>query len=156
MSDTRWKAERPAQRLPWWAAIAFDKRFWLKVWPRGDCWEWRGYVMPEGYGQAQDANGRITTAHRIAYELAKGSLPPGIVPDHLCRHRWCVRPSHLEAVTEQVNILRGVGPTAQHAQQTQCVNGHPFDSANTYYRKDRPGGRDCRACKRQRDRRYRG
>lgn len=77
MSDTRWKAERPAQRLPWWAAIAFDKRFWLKVWPRGDCWEWRGYVMPEGYGQAQDANGHITTAHRIAYELAEGIVAAG-------------------------------------------------------------------------------
>ena len=164
MSDTRWKAGKTKadgtpQRKHWWSAIPPLHRLFLKVYPRGDCWEYRGHVGKNGYGQLQGPDGRITTAHRLAYELAHGvTLPRGQVvhPDHLCRHRWCVRPSHLEVVKVRTNILRGVGATAQHAKQTHCINGHPFNAENTYYRKGRPGGRDCKVCARARKRGPRG
>ena len=29
---------------------------------------------------------------------------------------------------------------------THCPLGHPYDAANTYIRKDRPGARECRSC----------
>lgn len=32
--------------------------------------------------------------------------------------------------------------------KTHCVNGHPFDSENTYNRADRPGYRECKQCRR--------
>jgi hypothetical protein len=41
----------------------------------------------------------------------------------------------------------GAGITAQHAQQTQCCHGHPFDAANTRWKPGRYGlERRCRAC----------
>ena len=95
-----------------------------------------------GYGRIS-VGGRQQMAHRVNYERERGPIPDGLVLDHLCRNRACINPDHLEAVTEQVNILRGVGPSAQHAAQTHCVNGHPFSIENTHlYR----GQRACRAC----------
>lgn len=35
--------------------------------------------------------------------------------DHLCRHRWCVNPMHVEPVTNLENILRGTVPSANRA-----------------------------------------
>src|ERR1700731_2414568 len=60
---------------------------------------------------------------------------------------------HLEPVTNGENLLRGQGPTAMRAAQTACINGHPFTEENTY--RPKSGGRDCRECKRVRDRGYR-
>lgn len=104
--------------LPW---ISPEKRFWLKVWPRGDCWEWRGYKDKFGYGQFTigPLPGAVL-AHRFAYECAKGTIPPDRDLDHICRHPWCVKPSHLEAVTHQTNLLRGECPSARHARKTCC------------------------------------
>ena len=34
----------------------FEKRFWFKVWPRGDCWEWRGSRDRKGYGHVNDGH----------------------------------------------------------------------------------------------------
>lgn len=127
----------------WQVCIPWASRFWLKVWRRGDCWEWRGARQSEGYGIFIDSGGSCTTAHRIAYEYAYDILPDGLVPDHLCRNRWCVRPSHLEAVTEKVNILRGNAPPAKHAVKTHCKRGHLFDERNTIHERH---GRRCRIC----------
>jgi len=60
----------------------------------------------------------------------------------------CVRPAHLEPVTNQENVLRGMsGGLAAH-----CPQGHPYDEANTY--RDDRGHRFCRACNREAVRRY--
>lgn len=48
-------------------------------------------------------------AHRVAYELEREPIPPGLEPDHLCKNRACVRPDHLELVTHRENVLRGDG-----------------------------------------------
>lgn len=45
-------------------------------------------------------------AHRVSYELFVGPVPDGLVLDHLCGNRFCVRPDHLEAVTEVENGRR--------------------------------------------------
>lgn len=52
-------------------------RLWrrTKKMPSG-CWEWQGYVMPEGYGQIGDGK-RVRTTHRVAYELSNGPIPDG-------------------------------------------------------------------------------
>ncbi len=46
-------------------------------------------------------------AHRIRYEALHGQLADGLVPDHLCRHRPCCNPAHMEAVTNAENVRRG-------------------------------------------------
>lgn len=126
--------------------------FWQRVNMLGDCWVWLGPTDQNGYGQLT-RNGRIKKAHRYAYEQSIGEIPAGLSLDHLCRVRECVRPSHLEPVTTRENVLRGVGPTAINAAKDQCVNGHPFDKANTQIRPG--GGRRCRACHRDHQREYR-
>lgn len=86
-----------------------ESRFWSKV-QRGndeECWRWDGSYFREGYGQFYAQQLKTTYAHRISYMLIKGPIAAGMVIDHLCRNRWCVNPSHLEAVTNHVNILRG-------------------------------------------------
>lgn len=123
-------------------------RFWAKVLcdTKTQCWNWTG-ATSVGYGHFHvPAIKARRLAHRVAYEAFVGPIPKGLVVHHACYNTACVNPEHLRIVTQQRNILMGSGATAQHARQTHCVNGHPFDKTNTYVRRDRNGGRECRAC----------
>jgi hypothetical protein len=96
-------------------------------------------------------------AHRLVYRLLVGEIPPERPHlDHVkkrgCEHRDCVWPAHLEPVTPRVNTLRGTSFAAVNAAKDRCDNGHEYDLLNTYYKPD--GHRDCRACIRDRVRRY--
>ena len=108
------------------------------------CWEWTATVMlRKGYGQF--SYGRLMLAHRASYEHFRGAIPEGLNLDHLCRNRKCVNPDHLEAVTQRVNVMRGVSVTAENMRKSHCPTGHPYDAANTYVRAN--GHRGCRACR---------
>ncbi|MEX2984566.1 HNH endonuclease signature motif containing protein [Streptomyces sp. C36] len=120
-------------------------RFLDKVTRTDDgCWEWTGSIKPSGYGQVRVGD-RVRSAHRVAYELAHGEIPDGLVIDHLCRRRNCVRIDHLEAVTQRINVRRGISAAAHRARQTHCCRGHAFDAANTYVAPN--GTRKCRRCR---------
>lgn len=122
-------------------------RFQYKVYIRGDCWEWRGSRTQGGYGQFYtDDSYAPKYAHRYAYEMAHGPIPDGMHVDHLCRHRWCVRPSHLEIVTPHENALRGERATATH-----CLRGHEYTERDTVVRRN-GFKRECRICINQRHR----
>lgn len=120
--------------------VAFEK--W--VIRQAGCWGWKGATHPLGYGQLSVA-GKVRFGHRIAYELYRGPIAPGLEIDHLCRNAVCSNPDHLEAVTHAENLRRGVGWAGVNARKTECVNGHPFTAENTYVY---PNGlhRKCRAC----------
>jgi hypothetical protein len=140
-----------AIRHDYLAQTAAD-RFWSKVDTAGPvpehrpslgpCWLWTATTTPNGYGYFK-VGGRMVLAYRWAWQELFGPIPEGLQPDHLCRTRLCVRPSHLELVTPRENTLRGVSFAARNARTTHCPRGHEYTEANTrLYR----GRRYCRAC----------
>jgi hypothetical protein len=148
------------------AADAAERRFWAKVDKHGPipeyrpdlgpCWLWTAFINPKGYGQFY--LGRPMHAHRAAWMLFVGPIPDGMVPDHLCRVRHCVKaipdeygPAHLEVVTGLENALRGtVGWVGRW--KTHCPQGHPYDEANTY--RSPRNRRICRTCQQKASREY--
>lgn len=124
-------------------------RFWAKVEVTEDCWVWGGYLT-DGYGKMM-WNRRQGQAHRFAYESFVGPIPDSLTIDHLCRNRACVNPAHMEPVTQQENVLRGVGVGAINGAKTHCKWGHSLSGENIIIRSD---GRECRECKRRIGREY--
>jgi len=108
--------------------------------------EWVGTPNHGGYGifVTNRPEKKNVRAHRYAYQMFVGAIPPGLVLDHLCRNRMCVNASHLEPVTIGANVMRGETLAAANAVKTHCDSGHPFDQANTHY--VREGWRRCRKC----------
>lgn len=116
----------------------------------GPCWIWGGTLGKKGYGQLYQGEGaqpRLIGAHRFAYRLLVGAIPDGTELDHLCRVPPCVNPRHLEAVTHQVNILRGESPAAHHARKKRCGCGAEFVRIGQQ--------RSCLACRSLANRRWR-
>lgn len=128
------------------------KRLLLNIVLDGDCWRWPG-AKSHGHGQIY-VERKMRYVHRVSYEEFVGSIPEGMVLDHLCRVRDCFNPSHLEPVTIKENTMRGDTITARHAKKTHCLSGHPYSKENTY----RPpnGGRGCRACRKIARQKYQG
>jgi hypothetical protein len=127
--------------------------FWSRVQKGDGCWEWIGPRW-KGYGVAmvKVAGGwRVVRVHKVAYAALVGPVPKGLVLDHLCRVRHCVRPDHLEPVTPRENTLRGCGATALNARKEVCSKGHPLAEENMT---PHATWRRCRTCQREYDRAY--
>jgi len=96
----------------WRSVTAEAERFWSKV-DRTEtegCWLWLGRLNEWGYGHFQrtltPGVHRTEKAHRFAFALLVGPIPDGLTIDHLCGRPACVRPDHLEAVTNAENLRR--------------------------------------------------
>lgn len=72
-----------------------------QVSPSG-CWEILGATNNSGYVNLS-ISGKVTPAHRLAYEAWVGDIPQGHVVRHKCDVRRCVNPEHLEVGTYQDN-----------------------------------------------------
>ena len=123
-----------------------EERFWSKVDKSGECWLWMGWVSWRGYGRFY-FHGRNVQAHRFAFYGDPAERQMDL--DHLCRVRRCVRPSHLEPVTNRENLLRGRTLPAANLAKTVCARGHPLVSGNVYIRTGLAAGeRQCLICRR--------
>jgi len=139
-------------------------RYWAKVDKNGPtpahrpelgpCWLWTAAQSGNGYGSFHPVHDQTVNAHEISYRLAKGEMPEGFERDHLCRVRHCVNPDHIEAVTVQVNRLRGSGITAAHHRKTHCAAGHPMVPGNLNANPQGIGRGRCRECTRARSREF--
>ena len=73
-------------------------RFWAKVDRSGGpdaCWPWTAYRHAGGYGRFNISHRKPTGAHRVAWALHGGEIPPGLFVCHRCDCRPCCNPSHL-------------------------------------------------------------
>lgn len=68
------------------------------------CWEWQGFRKPHGYGQMR-FGGRKDYAHRLAYMVDNGRMPPKpLVVRHSCHNPACCNPAHLSSGTQSDNM----------------------------------------------------
>lgn len=125
--------------------------------PADECWTGLGHEHGNGYRKIW-IDGRKQYLHRASYEYFTGHAPGDALVDHTCHnadrtcaggptcpHRACWNPAHLEAVTNEVNILRGMSPPAKNARKENCpACGSEYTPDGEYRR--------CRTC-RQRKRR---
>lgn len=118
------------------------------------CLLWVGTVlMPDGYARFT-WKGRKELVHRIAWEEANGRpVPDGLQVDHVkewgCRHRNCIEPSHLEAVTPGINTARA------STLGVRCRNDrHDLVNPEDWLVEGR-SGRTCKQCSRDSAARHR-
>lgn len=129
--------------MPRYNRTTFPACFWSRahIGESNQCWPWKK-PQSTGYGQFW-IDGKPIGAHRVAYELSKGTIPEGLQIDHLFRNRACINPAHLEPVTCQVNLLRGETKAAYNAAKTHCKRGHAFSEHGQPQKR----GKECRTCR---------
>ena len=74
-----------------------ERRFWRSVTRTTGCWWWTardGAVCPWSYGALATPRGSLR-ANRMAYEIARGPIAPGMLVCHTCDTPACVNPEHL-------------------------------------------------------------
>jgi len=79
-------------------------RFTAGVTQTEGCWLWNRSLDGKGYGQLM-IDGKIRRAHRVAYYLAHGDIPEGMVILHTCDTPRCCNPAHLKLGTQIENLV---------------------------------------------------
>lgn len=130
-----------SSNVPDWTGLGLSRwdltpdtiaRFQAKFTKSDGCWLWQASRYPRGYGQfvlPRDEYGTQPRAyaHRVAYVLAYGDIPPGFLVMHSCDTPPCVNPAHLVLGTQADNMadakakgrLGGPRPSRQKISDAQ-------------------------------------
>jgi hypothetical protein len=93
----------------------------------------------------------IVPTHVMAYIVAKGSVPPGMVVRHTCDNPPCINPEHLLIGTKADNAADMVERRRHwRHNQTHCKRGHPLTEDNIVKFSDGRTERRCLTCHRDR------
>ncbi len=133
--------------------VPAEVRFWdyVDIRGAGDCWIWRAYKHPDGYGVFTYAPQRTPTgfvnhtmmAHCYAWMLAGRDLPDfkaRMTLDHACNTRACVNVRHLRIMSLADNVRR------YSLERTRCKRGHNLRKPKAWYYYGSGARRRCRLC----------
>lgn len=118
----------------------------------------KGRVNRFGYWQVNVINpdkvAKTRPVHSLVAEAFHGPRPEGLDVRHLNGISTDCRPENLEYATTSQNmydkVLHG---THMWANKTHCPQNHPYEGDNLYVTPQ--GGRQCRACRREKAERRR-
>lgn len=123
--------------------------------PNTGCFLWLGCVKRHGYGvvgvkrsgRTGRSGWRSEAAHRVAWELANGPVPPGLFVLHTCDQPGCINPKHLYVGTQFDNMQDSVRRKRSISSKPMCKRGHQLSGPNlkTYMNYGLPT-RHCREC----------
>ena len=108
--------------------------FRLRVTKTNTCWLWSS----QSYGKLRVGVNRYVSAHRYAYELKYGPIPPGALVRHSCNVRNCVNPDHLLIGTHALNAndrkVRGRNntPRGEHSSLARLTDEQVLDIRRRY------------------------
>ncbi len=108
---------------------ATDRFAWfVEPEPMSGCHLWSGPTDRHGYGKlhlkpTHDASRRkIFKAHRAAWIITNGDIPPGMSVLHTCDNPTCVNVDHLRLGTHAENVL----DMARKGRGTKSKRGMPY------------------------------
>lgn len=104
-------------------AEPFLDRYSHKIIINGECHEWVGGKNGNGYGRVS-INGKMHYVHRLAFEEAFGTIPDGLLIDHICHNRCCVNTKHLRLANGQQNMANRSGLDAHNTSGFRGVSWH--------------------------------
>lgn len=105
------------------------------------CIEWTGSRAYNGYGFRR-IDGKLHRVHRLAWQQARGPIPPGLYVLHRCDNPPCYNIEHLFLGTHSENMAD------MHAKgrgdRSECRRGHALTLENVVV----VGGyRRCKTCR---------
>lgn len=114
--------DQRAQKRNRWGGLTLAERFWAAVDRSGECWLWAKSTNAKGYGKFGTGSGSSALAHRVAWALERGPVPPEAVVLHSreCVSRACVRPDHLRLGSQKDNVADTMA-----LGRAQCQRGPP-------------------------------